>query len=76
MRTVMFILMVWLPGLLLAQRPTHIPFDKEPLRLFESPFNIIFYIVIPLLILFLYVIWRRKIRKEQEEKKNQQSNRE
>ena len=63
----LFTLLIWLPGVLMAQRPTHVPFDSEPVRFFESPFSVIIYVVIPLLILLFYVIWRRRIKKEQKE---------
>ncbi len=50
-----------------AQRPTHIPYDSEPTYFFESWENIVFYIIIPLVIIALYVIWRRQKKREQEE---------
>ncbi len=55
----------------MAQRPTNIPYDTEPVRFFESTSNIIIYIVIPLIIVLIYFIWRRKIRKEEEARKDE-----
>ncbi len=54
-----------------AQRPTHVPGAGEPARVFESPVTVVIYIVIPLLIGVFYVLWRRKIRKEKEQKQQQ-----
>ena len=50
-----------------AQRPTHVPGPGEPVRFFESPANIVMYIVLPVLIVFFYVLWRRWLRKNQNE---------
>lgn len=49
-----------------GQRPSGVPYDTEPVRFFESPANIIFYIIIPLAIIVFYIIWRRRIRKEKD----------
>ncbi len=43
-----------------AQRPTHIPKEYGPLRAFESVENVIFYIVLPVIIIVLYVVWKRR----------------
>lgn len=59
----------------MGQRPTSVPHDNEPVRFFESPANIIFYIIIPLIIVFIYYLWRRRMAKEAEkERKEQQDN--
>jgi heme/copper-type cytochrome/quinol oxidase subunit 2 len=50
----------------MGQRPTSVPHDNEPVKFFETPANIIFYIVIPLIIIVIYSMWRRKMRKEAE----------
>ncbi len=49
-----------------GQRPSHVPHDTEPVGFFDSPANIIFYIIIPLAIIVLYIVWRRRIRKEKD----------
>lgn len=49
---------------IMAQRPSSVPYDREPVGFFDSVANIIFYIIIPAIIIVLYIIWRRKIRKE------------
>ncbi len=51
-----------------AQAPTHLP-DRgsEPVSFFESWENIVFYIIIPLAIIVLYVIWRRQKKREEDE---------
>lgn len=55
-----------------AQTPTHIPREEtSPVDFFESTENIIFFIVIPVLIIILYFIWRRNLRKQRnDEEKN------
>ncbi len=55
-----------------AQRPTSVPTDNEPLRVFESVESIIFYIGLPVLIIILYVIWKRRQWREEAERKQQQ----
>ena len=45
-----------------AQLPQDLPHSPEPVD-FSSPVNIIIYIVIPLLLIAGYVLWRRKFRK-------------
>lgn len=54
-----------------AQRPTHVPGAGEPARVFESPVNVVIYIVIPLLIGVFYLLWRRKIKKENKQNQKQ-----
>ncbi len=54
----------------MGQRPTSIPRDDGPLRL-DSLTNIIFYILIPLIIIFIYYLWRRKMKKEAEERQKE-----
>lgn len=44
----------------LAQRPTHVPKQGNRLHIFESPETFIFYVVIPLAIIVLYVVWLKK----------------
>lgn len=52
---------------LFAQRPTHVPGPQGPVRFFESPANIVIYIVLPLAIIVFYMIWRRQKNKNQQE---------
>ncbi len=52
------------PAMLWAQRPTNVPYDTEPVRFFESWSNIIIYIIIPIIVVLIYYLWRRKINKE------------
>ncbi len=61
------IILLLLANIALAQRPSGVPYDTEPVRFFDSPANIIFYIIIPLAIIVLYIAWRRRIRKEKDE---------
>ncbi len=58
-----------------AQRPTHIPGEDEPLKVFESAENIIFYLVLPVIIIVLYIIWRRRLNREKEKKNGAGKNR-
>ncbi len=60
-------LLTMLPVSVLGQRPSSVPYDTEPVGFFESPANIIIYIVLPLLIVLIYFLWRRKIKKEEED---------
>ncbi len=60
-------LLTMLPVLVLGQRPSNVPYDTEPVGFFESPAKIIIYIVLPLLIVLIYLLWRRKIKKEEED---------
>ncbi len=58
---------------LFAQQPRHVPpVHDEPLRFFDTPENIIFYVVLPAVVVILYFIWRynvHKMRKNDREKK-------
>ena len=66
-RAFVFTIMITLHGVvLMAQRPTHIPGEGEPVGFFESLSNIIFFIVLPVLILVIYLLYRRYLRKERE----------
>ncbi len=56
----------------LGQRPSSVPHDNEPVRFFESLTNIIFYIIIPLIIVFIYYLWRRRMAKEAEKERQEQ----
>ncbi len=60
------IVMMFFAGQVYAQRPSGVPYDNEPVGFFDSITNIIFYIVIPLAIIVLYVIWRRKTKNDEE----------
>jgi heme/copper-type cytochrome/quinol oxidase subunit 2 len=59
-----------------AQTPTHIPRQQpEPVGFFDSVENIVFYVVIPVLIVILYFLWKnqlKKQRKEQEDRAKEQ----
>jgi|GEM_PF-2041651 len=54
-------------NLVFAQRPTHLPYNGEPVGFLENPVNFIVFVVIPLLIIVLYIIWRIKKHKEKKE---------
>lgn len=55
-----------------AQAPTHVPREKtEPVNFFESTENIVFFVVLPVLIVILYFLWKRNLKKQQEDKENQ-----
>lgn len=64
MRALLTSIFLMIPGFLFAQRPTHIPEPSEPFNVFDSAENVIFYIVLPIIIIVLYIIWRRRIMKE------------
>lgn len=65
-----FLLMMFYIQPSFSQRPTHVPGAGEPTRVFESPVSVVIYIVIPVLIGVFYILWRRKIKKDEEQ--NQQ----
>lgn len=46
-----------------AQLPQDLPYDSKPVD-FSDPVNIVLYIAIPLLIIVLYIFWRRRFRKK------------
>jgi len=56
----------------IAQRPTHVPGSSGPVDFFESPANVLVYIVMPVIVAILYYVWRKKIKKEREKKNNNQ----
>ncbi|MFN3557452.1 MAG: hypothetical protein ACK4VN_15950 [Bacteroidales bacterium] len=57
---------------LMAQSPTHIPRTRpEPVGFWESTENIVFFIVIPLVIVVLYFLWRRQVKKDAQKKNDQ-----
>ncbi len=60
-----FFMLMNLP-VLFAQRPTHVPGGSEPVDFFESPANIVVYIIIPVIVVVLYIVWRKKIQKERQ----------
>ncbi len=68
MRPVILFFLLFASTTVLAQIPTHIPTEREPVAFLESTENIILYIVLPLLIVGLYFLWRRRLRKEQNKK--------
>lgn len=52
-------------------QPTHVPRSKpEPVNFFESTENIIFYVVLPVVIVILYMLWRRNINKQKKKPDN------
>jgi membrane protein DedA with SNARE-associated domain len=54
-----------------AQTPTHIPRERTtPVDFFESTESIIFFIVIPVIIVILYLIWRRDRARQKKEADN------
>lgn len=62
------IVMMFFTDQVFGQRPSGVPYDNEPLGVFDSVTNIIFYIVIPIAIIVLYVIWRRRTKNDENKK--------
>jgi flagellar biosynthesis/type III secretory pathway M-ring protein FliF/YscJ len=61
-----------------AQKPSNLPdADGDPVDIFGSVKNILVYIVLPLIVLVLYLIWRKrtlkKYNEQQEQEKHQHS---
>ncbi len=74
-------LLLWLwfafvagPTQLFAQQPSNLPpADTEPVDFFESVTNIIVFIILPLIAVILFFVWRRKVdkmRKRKQDEKN------
>ncbi|MEE4177784.1 MAG: hypothetical protein V2I46_09760 [Bacteroides sp.] len=55
----------------IGQTPTHIPTDNEPVGFFETPGNIVLFIVIPIAVVILYYLWRKRLRREAEEQEKE-----
>lgn len=54
-----------------AQTPSHLPrHSPEPVGFFESVENLIFYVIIPLTIVVLYILWRMRLAKQKKEDEN------
>ncbi len=68
--------MFFFPGVLLAQSPTHYPTQDGPVIL--TPVNIIIYFVFPLVLVLLFLFWRRwsrnPKREEEQERKTDTGN--
>jgi len=57
-----FTFLLFVTALAIAQAPSGVPYGKsEPLEL--NPANIIVFIVLPVLVVILYIYWRRNRRK-------------
>jgi hypothetical protein len=64
LKSTMFTLMVMASTIIYGQAPTHLPQrNPEPVGFFESNENIVFFVVIPIIIAIIYVIWRVRISK-------------
>lgn len=49
-----------------AQAPTHYPTGNDPVEF--TPLNIFFYIIVPVVFVFIYLWWRRVDRKARKKK--------
>jgi hypothetical protein len=64
LKIALYTLMVMGTTVLYGQAPTHLPQrNPEPVGFFESSENIVFFVVIPIIIAIIYVIWRVRISK-------------
>lgn len=75
---ILFVLLISIPAIV-AQKPSNLPdTNGEPVDFFGSFTNILVYIILPVTILILFVIWRRrhvqKQRRQKQEKKDQETN--
>lgn len=57
--------------ILFAQRPEGIPYDTGPVEFLSSPFNIIVFIVLPILLILFYIWWIRKKKQEAKEEEEE-----
>jgi heme/copper-type cytochrome/quinol oxidase subunit 2 len=49
---------------LYGQAPTHLPQrSPEPVGFFDNTTNIVFFVIIPIIIAIIYIIWRVRISK-------------
>ncbi len=59
-------------GQVMAQQPSNLPpADTDPLGFFESTTNIIVFIILPVVIIILFGIWRHKTNKMQKRKQQE-----
>ncbi|MFO7999003.1 MAG: hypothetical protein R6U86_08505 [Bacteroidales bacterium] len=66
MRYLFLFLLILFSERTLAQVPTHIPTDSKPVDFFDSTGNIVFFIVLPILIAGLYLLWRHRLKRGRE----------
>lgn len=73
MKRTIYILTLLLSTALMAQQPTHVPGPQTntPIDL-TSWFDIIVFIVLPLVMVFFYFQWRHQVKKEKEEAKKKE----
>ena len=65
---VFLLTMIFFAQEIVAQTPTHYPTGNDPVR--WTPVNIIVYIVIPVVLVVLWIVLRRRKTKKTEEKEN------
>ena len=64
-----YILVFLFTPFLYAQKPTHSPNpqDNTPID-FNNMFNVIVFIVLPILMFIFYIIWRKQVKKNRDNK--------
>ena len=65
MKKALLYLVFLLPVIALAQRPSGVPQDTGPLKL-ESAADYIIFIILPIVTVVLYFLWRAKEKKEKQ----------
>jgi len=67
MHRIIYIITVFFTSTLMAQQPTHVPSPQNntPIDL-NSWFDIVVFIVLPLVMVFLYFLWRRQVKMDKE----------
>lgn len=75
MKKIVTIFTLLFTSVLMAQQPTHVPGPQTntPIDL-TSWFDIIVFIVLPLIMVFFYFQWRHQVKKEKKEAKKKEKN--
>lgn len=71
MKTFITILLLLFYSILYAQQPTHVPGPQtnSPIDL-NNWFDIIVFIILPLVMIFFYFMWRRQVKMDKKKENN------
>jgi len=73
--TIFIISGIFLNLSLIAQIPTHLEVDTDPVNFYEWP-NLLVYIVLPVLLVVFYIWWRRNKARQKNKRLNNLDNKE
>lgn len=71
MKRFLYIITFLISSFIMGQQPTHVPSPQNntPIDL-NSWFDVVVFIVLPIVMIFLYFQWRRQVKKDKEADKN------